>query len=130
MMHQWGDPGVDWRGISDAACFIGSWLRKWGRLPVMDWKEKWGTVRVYTGFGWYQVHCITHPGHHYSRYPQWLWELDCRYGHHLMPPINWLVIPIQERLYRWRYRQALRRWPHLREEILNGADWPELLKGL
>lgn len=130
-MHHWGDKDVDWAGISDAARFIGEGLRRWGRMNVTDWKEKYGTVRVYCGLGWFSLLSITHPGYmHYGPYPKWLMTFDLWHGHKLTRLVNWAVVPLHKRLYRWRYKQALRRWPHLRQEILCCADWPDLLKGL
>lgn len=129
-MHMWGDEGVDREGIDSAAAFIGRWLRKWGRIQVTQYKEKFGTVRVYCYFGFSQVHALTHPGYMYSRYPRWLWLLDCQVGRHLVRPLKWVAVPLQKRLYRWRYARAVQRWQHLRAEILDAADWPELLKGL
>jgi hypothetical protein len=49
-MHRWGDANVDWQGINNAAEFIAIQLRRWGRIHVLDAKEKWGTVRVYVEF--------------------------------------------------------------------------------
>lgn len=126
-MHSWGDEGVDWQGISDAAEFIGRNLRKWGRVNVTQYKEKYGTVRVYCSLGWHQVHCITHPGYAYSQYPNWLWYLDCLYLSRIVRYLNWLIIPVHKYMYTWFYGRALRKWPHLRLEILSGADYPELL---
>jgi hypothetical protein len=126
-MHTWGDTGVDWEGISDAAHYIGSMLLKYGRVQVLDMKEKYGEVRVYVSFGWYQIHCITHPGHSYGRYPKFLWNLDCMYLSHIVPLLNPVVVPMQKFLYTYIYGKALRKWPHLRKEILQGADYPELL---
>jgi hypothetical protein len=129
-MHDWSDDSVDWKGIEDAAHYIGSNLRRWGRVGVSQTKEKFGTARVYCHFGWYQVHCITHPGYAYGRYPQWLWSLDCRYFSRCMWLVNWAVIPFHKWLYRYLYKRALKKWPHLTGEILLGADWTELLLGL
>jgi hypothetical protein len=129
-MHRWGDEGVDWKGISDAANYIGKFLRRWGRVSVTQTKEKYGTARVYCAFGWYQIHSITHPGYVYSRYPRWLWRLDCYYGNYLTRPLNYLAVPFQKWLYRIAYQRALRKWPHLAGEILMGADFIELLMGL
>lgn len=126
-MHSWGDPGIDWKGIGDAAWFIADNLRKWGRVPVRDWKEKYGTVRVYCNFGWTQLHDITHPGYVYARYPQWLWSLDIWYFSKIISLLNLVVIPYQQWLYTYLYGRAIRKWPHLRLEILAGADWSELL---
>lgn len=126
-MHTWGDEDVDWEGINAAAEYIGLTLRKWWRVPVRDYKEKFGSVRVYCRLGWYQFHDITHPGYVYSRYPDWLWYLDCYYGNRICSILNWVVIPIHSLVYGWMYHRAVRRWPHLRREILSCADYRELL---
>lgn len=129
-MHQWGDEGIDWKGIGDAADWIGSNLRRWGRVSVSCTKEKYGTARVYCSFGYYElIHGMGWPGYHYYRYPKWLMHLDHFLSFKLR--LNWLVnkimVPYQTRLYTYLYGRALRRWPHLRLEILCGADYSELL---
>lgn len=126
-MHNWGDEDVDWSGIDEAARYIGLGLRKYFRVPVQDYKEKYGTVRVYCHFGWHQFHDITHPGYAFSRYPKWLWKLDCRFGRFLIAPLNVLVRPLHVWAYKSYYSAAIRKWPHLRLEILSGADYSELL---
>lgn len=127
-MHKWGDEGVDWKGIGDAAHWIGVQLRRWGRVGVIQTKEKFGTARVYCHFGWSQVHCVTHPGYAYNQYPKWLWVLDCNVGSRLIGLVGRAVIPYQRWLYRRVYFAAVKRWPHLEAEILDGADYSELLK--
>lgn len=129
-MHDWGDETVDWAGIDAAAKFIATYLVRWGRVNVRDYKEKWGTVRVYLSLGWQGFHSITHPRHVYCRYPAWLWRLDCLYFRYLFIPINKLIVPYHVWLYRRAYQRAVRTWPHLRREILAGADFSELLKDL
>lgn len=130
-MHSWGDETVDWKGINDAARYIGTQLVRWGRVPVRDWKEKYGTVRVYTGFGWESLYSITHPRYVYYRGPQWIWKyVHCSKWsrwifRHLVNPI---VVPYHVWLYKLVYRRAIRKWPHLRLEILDGADYLELLE--
>jgi hypothetical protein len=112
--------------------WIGRQLRRWGRIGVTQTKWKYETVRVYCSFGWYQLHSITHPGYMYSRYPKWLWSLDCRWGSRLIDAtrVNRLVVAYQQRLYRGVYEAALRRWPKHAYAILMGADHTELLLGL
>jgi hypothetical protein len=131
-MHNWGDPNVDWDGINDAARFIGVWLKKYARMEVRDYKEKYGTVRVYCSFGWQQIHSILYPGYVWI-HKWWPHRLDMWFSYDT-PFLKWLnryiVVPIHVRLYRWRYQQAIKKWPHLREEILCCADWDEVLKGL
>lgn len=129
-MHSWEDTDVDWVGLSDAAYWIGYRLGKWGRISVSDMKEKYGTVRVYCYFGWTSFHTVIYPLHHYSQFPKWLWKLDCYIGYYLIRPLNWIVRPIQSVIYRAVYKEAIRKWPHLAQEILTGADHMELLVGL
>lgn len=132
-MHDWGDkdPKIDWPGISDAAEFIATSLRKWGRVGVRDWKEKYGTVRVYCSLGWYSLHDITHPGHVWIRYARGslMWYLNwAKWMRPVMRAINWVVVPYHVWLYKYTYGLALKKWPHLRAEILHGADFSELLE--
>lgn len=121
---------VDWAGIEEAASWIGKQLRKWGRVPVLQTKEKWGQACVYTGFGWSSIHSITHPGHAYIRYTgliNWVYYKTYRPMLWVFRLLNKIVVPYHKWLYSYVYGQALKKWPHLREEILEGADWPELL---
>lgn len=131
-MHNWGDEFLYFEEVGEAAEYIGRFLRKWARVSVTNTKEKYGTVRVYCSFGWSQFFSITHPGYAYSRYPKWLWNLDVSYGSKLIHllRINNIIIPLQTMLYRYVYKQAIKKWPMIREEILNGADWDEYLGGL
>lgn len=127
--HSWEDESVDWAGIEDAAYFIGGWLIRWVRLPVMQMKEKFGTARVYCSFGWSSFYSIWRP--QYFWVPNWYpWKLDLRLSPWVLPFLNRVGVPIQEAAYRSRYKAAIKKWPHLKEEILCGADRPELLEGL
>ena len=102
-MHHYGKPGVDWKSINEAAEYIADYLEKYGRMAVLDYKEKFGTVRVY-----------------------------CTFGYHWMPsPLNkWIVIPYHEWIYRRAYIGVLRKYPNIREEILSGASYWNLLEDL
>lgn len=128
-MHNWGDDSknIDWKGIGEAANYLGENLTRWGRMSAHT-KEKFGTVRCYVTFGWHQLFSITHPGYCYSRYPNWLWHLDCQYISRIMWLVNWFVVPYQKLLYTYFYGRALKKWPHLRSELLQGADCNELLR--
>jgi len=128
-MHRWGDKDVDWKGINDAAKYIGTSLNKYGRMNATH-KEKFGTVRVYVDFGWDQIHRITHPSYRYSQYPKWLWKLDCRHGDKITQPLNVVAVPYHKFLYRLFYKRAVQKWPHLTKEILYAADHTELLNDI
>lgn len=128
--HNWGEQGIDWHGIEDSAYYIDETLKKYGRICVMDSKEKYGTVRVYCTLGWCSLHCIVYPGYMFSQFPGWLWRLDCDICGLVCRVLNILAMPYHKWLYRHVYSNAVDRWPHLRNEILCCADFPELLEGL
>lgn len=129
-MHDWSEESVDWEGINAAASYIGLWLRKWARMQVRDYKEKYGTVRVYCSFGWNEFHDIVYPGYCWYR-QYWPVALDhfLSYKTPLMRWINLLVYPIHKYLYVWRYKKAVQKWPHLYREIVSAADWGKLFEG-
>lgn len=129
-MHDWSETDFDWNGLNCAIEYIAHNLVRWGRVGVRQYKEKYGTARIYCSLGWTQLFCITHPGYVYSRYPKWLWSLDVMHLTKLFPYINKIVIPYHSWLYRFLYKQAVKKWPHLHDEILCAADYPELLEGL
>lgn len=131
-MHSWGDDTVDWEGINESARYIGENLRRWGRVGVRQYKEKYGTVRVYCGFGWRNLLNITHPGHisWNGRYPKWLIKVDHLIFSNIVPWFNWIIVPYQKWLYYFLYKQCVIKFPHLRDEILSCADYSEILKDL
>lgn len=129
-MHRWSDKGIDWSGIDAAAGSIGDFCRKWGRLGGQA-KEKYGTVRFYANFGYLSLSNIIYPGYVYSKFPDWLWKLDCDYiGPFLRFFFEKSFVSWQKFVYNKAYWRALRKWPHLRAEILNSADYIELIKGV
>jgi hypothetical protein len=127
-MHYWEDNDFKYFAeVGEAADFIGQYCRKYGRLNVTQTKEKYGTARVYLSFGWYQLFSITHPGYVYSRYPKWLWSLDCLYLSKIVRFLNPIVVPYQMFIYRKAYHLAFKKWPLIKEEIISGADYPEIV---
>ncbi len=129
-MHMWGDKDVDWDGINEAANYIGYWLKDWVRMPVSCVKEKFGSVRIYCSFGWSMIYSIWRPSHIWL--PKW-WphRLDSWISYYtpIMKWVNYLVVPIHQKAYVWRYKKAVEKWPHLRREILGSADYGELFEG-
>lgn len=128
-MHNWGDDGVDWEGINNAAQFIADYCRRWARLGGTS-KEKYGTVRFYASFRSLSLHDIVYPGYHWYQWPMWARRIDDLFeatlGRLLRKPWAWW----QRRIYRQAYQKAVLRWPHLRQEILCCADYDELLESL
>lgn len=126
-MHSWGDDFKYFAEVGEAAEFIGQYCRKYGRISVTQTKEKYGTARVYLHFGLYNLFSITHPGYHYNRHPKWLRELDYRILSKLIRPFNPLVVHYQMYIYRKAYHLAFKKWPLIKEEIIQGADYPEIV---
>jgi len=133
VIHYWGED-VDWVGINKSARYIGQNLKRFGRINVRDYKEKFGTVRVYCSLGWGCLFNITHPGwvsYKVAGYPKWIMKLDIYWLSKIIPFLfNWWVIPYHKWLYRHLYKKAIKKWSHLREEIICCADYFELLGGL
>lgn len=128
-MHRWGDKDADWKGIDQAAKFIHDYCVKWGRLGG-SYKEKYGTVRFYAQFGYLSLHTLVYPGYAYNQFPTWLFSLDINYITTILSPLEKLFYKWQKKVYIRAYKEAVIRWPHLREEILSGADESEWLKEL
>lgn len=131
-MHSWGDENVDWEGIDFSARYIGENLKRWGRVSVSQYKEKFGTVRVYCTLGWRSLLTITHPGYmHYRPYPKWLMTLDIFWLSKIIPVMfNWIIVPYHKWLYRKLYKDMIKKYPHLKQEIFCTADYYDLLEDL
>lgn len=125
-MHSWGEENVDWTGIHASAELIGIGCRKWGRISVYDYKEKFGTVRVYVSFGIYDLHTLLYPGYHFMQFPKWLYNFN-HYSFYFFRPFNPLITMYQISVYRYFYYKAVKLYPHLKEEILLSADHTEYL---
>ena len=129
--HQWGDKDFSWSDLNDCVNYMDYNLKKWGRMNVRQTKEKFGCLRCYCHLGWYSLMDITHPGYSYYPYPKWLVTLDIYCFSKVIPFLfNWFIYPYHCWLYRKFYSNAVKKWPHLREEILCCADFSNLLKDL
>lgn len=133
-MHRWGDTDFDWEALNEAINFITDYLRRW-RMGVYS-KEKWGCADISVMFGWRCLHDAIWPGYCYRQWGRHalgdlLWHADIYWWPTLLAPLNKLVIvPLHKRAYRAAYKEATQRWPHLRDEVLGNADYPELLENL
>lgn len=117
--------------LGHAAAYIGKILARYGRIRVAQTKVKFGSIRVYMSFGWDSLLTLTHPRwSHYGPYPEWLKNFDIMYISKALPWTNPVVIPYQRWIYRLAYKAALKRWPNLQDEIIDSADYSELLQDL
>ena len=124
-MHYYGDEDFDaWDDVGDAADYIGNLCRTWGRIQVRQCKEKYGTVRVYCSLYCLCLHDLIFPGYCHVRNPYRVWTFQ------LFRPFHRVIHLYQKFIYRLAYKNAVKKWPNLQEEILRTADFPEYLKGL
>lgn len=128
-MHDWSEKDFDWRGLEEAGHFIWAYCMRWARLGG-TYKEKYGTLRYSPQFWSVSLHTLIYPSYAYSQFPAWLWKMDIYY---ISPVLNFLL---GKPLYKWQkyihgkaYLKALKKWPHLRKEILIGALYPEFIPG-
>ena len=135
-MHEWDDEDdkFDRKGLKEALEYIVMCFKA-ARIPVIQSKIKWGSLRIYMGgLGWRNIHTFLYPGYCACQwrkwYNRWLWAFDCHYGHYIMYPINLIVVPWHERVYRRTYELAVKAHPHLTDEILTHADYQELVEGI
>jgi len=132
-MHTWGEKDSEGNDIcyqiSEISYYIGGWLRRWARMDILQYKEKFGCVRVYCIFGWTSFSSITHPGYCYSHYGKVGMFIN-QLTSSMFKYLNWIIIPIHKKMYRYRYTQAVKKWPQYKNEILCWADWYEELRGL
>lgn len=126
--HRWGED-FDWKSLDEAINFMYKYFKFW-RINCSQVKEKFGCLRAYVTLGWSCLLNITHPGHGCYRYPKWLVTLDIYYLSKIIPLLNFIVVPIHKWTYRRAYKLMVKKYPHIKEEILCCADFPELLKGL
>lgn len=130
-MHKWGDGFLYFEDVGEAAFEIGKFCKRWGRIQVTNTKEKFGTARVYCSFGQCYLHSLIYPGWVRSRFPGWLWKADIYYiGPALSKVFYRTFTAYQKFVYRRAYARAISKYPHIREEILDCADYQEFLIGL
>ena len=132
-MHIWGDGFEYFNDVSKAADFIGDYLRKYGRVSVTQTKEKYGTARVYCDLGITNLHGLLWPGYCYSQWKlDFMWYLEVYFWPKVFrySGLTRLSTHYHKWLYRRAYKLAIKRWPHIREEILDCADYEEFLGGL
>lgn len=129
-MHSWGDDWNGWEDLYKAEKVMYFWGVKIGRIGGQI-KEKWGGIRWYAQISEPdQLHDILKAGHAGFRWSPnrhpfmcWLNNLSKSY----MFLIGKLVFKYREFMYGFAYYMACRKFPHIKKEILDCVDYPELL---
>lgn len=129
-MHTYGKwPDKYFGQIEDAAYEIGTFISRWGRMTVLQTKEKFGTVRVYCSFGSSCIHGLVWPRRMWV-HRFWPYKLDLLMSSLLCKILNIILIPYQRFIYRLAYKRAVTKYPHLWDEIMCCADHGDVLEGV
>ena len=130
-IHWWGDKDFDWKGLDGAIRIIYFWTHNFGRLGG-QLKEKFGGVRFYVFFSDGTIHSLVKVGHYYYRWSKWVRWVDYNIIANIMKygGLLYLLHKWQRFIYRFAYKRAVARYPHLRDEILVDADLQELVEGI
>ena len=95
-----------------------------------QFKEKFGCVRYYVDM-YLSLHSLIFPRYWRIRFPKWLHRLDMKV---ITPVLNFFFGRLwhhwQKYIYGRAYLRAIRKWPHLRGEILIDADYLEYIPGV
>ena len=130
MIHNWGDDSFDWNALNKAIEIIWWWSTKIGRFGGQI-KEKYGTLRFYAFFSDGTLYSVCKPGYYYYRWPHQVHKFDLYVIRRITNflGIRWLITRWQYFIYNLAYQRAIKKYPHIREEILQNADYLELIKG-
>lgn len=128
--HNWGDESFDWTSLYKAVDEMAFWGRKIGRIGGQI-KEKWGEIRWYTNIvAPEKLSDLVYPGYYY-----YVWSAEKKPILNVidqmsivyMRPLRPLLLAYKRFFYAYAYRKAIRKFPHITEEILACCGWPELL---
>jgi hypothetical protein len=117
MHHVWGDKDFDWESLREAEHDIHRVCYRLGRLCVST-KEKWGTLRVTVYWWGGDIRALFYPCR-YGRFCSWTRWIG----------LQWLVHKWQRWVYRYAYARIVKKYPHIRDELLVDADYPEMIEG-
>lgn len=125
--HYWGDD-FDWKALGKAINIISKWCH-YGRIGCHA-KEKYGTARIDVYFWDGSLHSLIYPGYCCSQFPKWLWLFDIDYIQKYMPSfVVKFVHRIQRCFYTLGYYFAMKKYPHIVDEIAADAQMPEWIIG-
>lgn len=126
--HDWSDKTFPWQELSASIEIIRHISFKYGRIGG-DIKEKFGCVRFYARFFDGTIHSLLYPGSVFIRYPRLYRFVDYPIIRRifLFTRLASLIFWWQKKIYNIAYQKAIAKYPHLRNEILVDADYPEFI---
>jgi len=134
--HVWGETDFDWDSLHKACGELHDNAHRYGRLGIAT-KEKWGCLRASTWFWDGSLHSLIWPGYVYTQWSRHfpksiadcLWSADVYFWPKLTrySGVLWLARKWQRLVYGWAYRRVVAKYPHIADEILHDAEYPELI---
>jgi hypothetical protein len=125
--HHWGDEWFEKYGddLYTAIEFCRTNWKRYARLGCHG-KEKYGTFRhhLYPFYGQWPIHELVKPAYVSYRWPRWLMFIEHTYLSKLVKytGIRWLIIRWQRYVFNAVLQTAVKRWPHIEDELLADVD--------
>lgn len=130
--HDWNEDSFDWHSLGKACNFF-LYLRSIGRVQISSTKEKYGTMRLEFLFwaGHYHefMHSMIYPGRLFIKWPYLVRLIDM----YVFTPIARysglcrLVTMYQRLVFNVLTIIAVKKWPHIRYEIMSELEFRDLL---
>lgn len=127
--HEWGNEDFDWDSLYEAERLMCK-VFKIFRIGAHT-KEKYGSIRASVYFWDGGLHALIWPGYVYIQNRFIAYKLD----RFLIKPVTkysgllYLLVRLQMFGYGLAYYLAMRKYPHIKDEICYCADHPELIPG-
>lgn len=146
--HDWGDDTFDWNSLNEAIHLIYK-MCKFFRIGCHI-KEKYGTIRASFYFFDGSFHSFMYPGYVYYQYSNWkmckfiqkytkidiakkllradIWLASYHnnwYNKLVVSPIKWIQFNFG---YKTAIKMAIKKFPHIKEEIICNMPHKELFK--
>ncbi len=123
--HDWSEKDFDWNSLNEAGYLIER-ICAISRLGI-NWKEKYGTLRIYPNFFTGSLHELQYPGYVYCQYKflrDQRWYLDIYFWPTVFKytGMTWLIRKVQELTYTLAFYIAMKKYPNIKEEICVNAE--------
>lgn len=134
-MHIWGDEWFEKHGedFYTASEYIHKMLMIYGRISIMNFKEKYGTLRTQGYYEWDgTLHMLLYPGYSYIQCGRILSFLDTRLFANLMKFSGLLYILryLQRKWINYVFQKILKKYPQLILELVADTDvYPHIRPG-
>lgn len=124
--HSWGDKDFDWDALDDAACDLRDFCLRYGRF-YMSTKEKYGTLRADMPYGLFDGSLLSLIEPRLHNRTKRFKIADNIFYYTLGRLLRPIIVRYQQYVYKVGYKKVCKKYPHIVEEIMEDAEYPEWL---